>query len=203
MPPQGCHYWEAVVSGSTAYRLGVACSTADRNSPVGENNLSWCLQCVPAPSGYVWKNELHLRSTGIPVNVCPLLSLQLQVPATAQKHSLQRVCDGGARAGGNSPRLPVRSSRFLQCPKRSAVGLFQPEFHGAVPPGPGPGDGGQPGNQHGAGGARVYRRQIALLSLLFKHCLQQSWEEILSREFSCTCVFRLRFHKRCFSFIFI
>lgn len=51
LPPRGCYYWEAVVSGSTAYRLGVACSTADRNSPVGENNLSWCLQCVPAPSG--------------------------------------------------------------------------------------------------------------------------------------------------------
>lgn len=54
LPPQGCYYWEADVSGSTAYRLGLTYSTADRKSPVGENNLSWCLQCVPAPSGYVW-----------------------------------------------------------------------------------------------------------------------------------------------------
>lgn len=65
LPLQGRYYWEAVVSGSTAYRLGVTYSMADRNSPVGENNLSWCLQCVPAPSGYVQEKKrviLTLRS---------------------------------------------------------------------------------------------------------------------------------------------
>ncbi|XP_019110402.2 cardiomyopathy-associated protein 5 [Larimichthys crocea] len=47
----GYYYWETIVSGSTAYRLGVTYSTANRNSPLGENSLSWCLQCIPTPSG--------------------------------------------------------------------------------------------------------------------------------------------------------
>ncbi|XP_031705059.1 cardiomyopathy-associated protein 5 [Anarrhichthys ocellatus] len=51
LPAQGHYYWETLVSGSTAYRLGVAYDTANRNSPLGENNLSWCLQCIPTPSG--------------------------------------------------------------------------------------------------------------------------------------------------------
>ncbi|XP_028434665.1 cardiomyopathy-associated protein 5 isoform X2 [Perca flavescens] len=52
LPAQGHYYWETLVSGSTAYRLGVAYSTANRSSPLGENSLSWCLQCIPTPSGY-------------------------------------------------------------------------------------------------------------------------------------------------------
>ncbi|XP_034728379.1 cardiomyopathy-associated protein 5 [Etheostoma cragini] len=51
LPAQGQYYWETLVSGSTAYRLGVAYSTANRSSPLGENSLSWCLQCIPTPSG--------------------------------------------------------------------------------------------------------------------------------------------------------
>ncbi|XP_042343921.1 cardiomyopathy-associated protein 5 [Plectropomus leopardus] len=51
LPAHGHYYWETAVSRSTAYRLGVACSTANRNRPLGENSLSWCLQCVPSPSG--------------------------------------------------------------------------------------------------------------------------------------------------------
>uniref|UniRef100_A0A8C3GAU3 Cardiomyopathy associated 5 n=1 Tax=Cyclopterus lumpus TaxID=8103 RepID=A0A8C3GAU3_CYCLU len=51
LPAQGHYYWETLVSGSTAYRLGVAYNTANRNSPLGEDNLSWCLQCIPTPSG--------------------------------------------------------------------------------------------------------------------------------------------------------
>uniref|UniRef100_UPI0037E962AD cardiomyopathy-associated protein 5 n=1 Tax=Semicossyphus pulcher TaxID=241346 RepID=UPI0037E962AD len=51
LPAHGHYYWETVVSGSTAYRLGVACSSANRNIPLGENSLSWCLQCIPTPSG--------------------------------------------------------------------------------------------------------------------------------------------------------
>ncbi|KAK5910126.1 hypothetical protein CesoFtcFv8_003992 [Champsocephalus esox] len=51
LPAHGHYYWETVVSGSTAYRIGVADSTANRNSPLGENSLSWCLQCIPTPSG--------------------------------------------------------------------------------------------------------------------------------------------------------
>ncbi|XP_054467730.1 cardiomyopathy-associated protein 5 [Anoplopoma fimbria] len=51
LPAKGLYYWETLVSGSTAYRLGVAYNTDDRNSLLGESNLSWCLQCVPTPSG--------------------------------------------------------------------------------------------------------------------------------------------------------
>ncbi|XP_068559327.1 cardiomyopathy-associated protein 5 [Cebidichthys violaceus] len=51
LPAQGHYYWETLVSGSTAYRLGVAYNTANRNSPLGENNMSWCLQCIPTPLG--------------------------------------------------------------------------------------------------------------------------------------------------------
>lgn len=52
--PRGRYYWETIVSRSTAYRLGVAYSTASRSSPLGENRLSWCLQCVPTMSGCVF-----------------------------------------------------------------------------------------------------------------------------------------------------
>lgn len=51
-PARGLYYWETVVSGSAAYRLGVAYSTASSNGSLGENSSSWCLQCVPSSSGY-------------------------------------------------------------------------------------------------------------------------------------------------------
>ncbi|KAK2837352.1 hypothetical protein Q5P01_014564 [Channa striata] len=51
-PVRGRYYWETAVSGNTAYRLGVTYSTDDRNSALGENMWSWCLQCLPTPSGY-------------------------------------------------------------------------------------------------------------------------------------------------------
>lgn len=52
LSPGGRYYWETIVSRSAAYRLGVAYSTASRSSPLGENSLSWCLQCVPTISGW-------------------------------------------------------------------------------------------------------------------------------------------------------
>lgn len=52
--PPGRYYWETIVSRSTAYRLGVLTSTGSRSSPLGENSLSWCLQCVPTISGCVF-----------------------------------------------------------------------------------------------------------------------------------------------------
>ncbi|XP_008279701.1 cardiomyopathy-associated protein 5 [Stegastes partitus] len=51
LPARGLYYWETIVSGSAAYRLGVAYSTANTNRSLGENSLSWCLQCIPTPSG--------------------------------------------------------------------------------------------------------------------------------------------------------
>ncbi|XP_077378288.1 cardiomyopathy-associated protein 5 [Festucalex cinctus] len=51
LPARGRHYWETTVSGCAAYRLGVAYSSARRKCSLGENKLSWCLQCIPSPSG--------------------------------------------------------------------------------------------------------------------------------------------------------
>jgi len=82
LPARGLYYWETVVSGSTAYRLGVAYSTADRNSSLGENGSSWCLQCTPAASGYALETfpqfpELHLslicnKNSNLFFFVCPV-----------------------------------------------------------------------------------------------------------------------------------
>ncbi|KAI4893163.1 hypothetical protein NFI96_020681 [Prochilodus magdalenae] len=47
LPLVGFHYWETVVAGCTAYRIGVAYKTAPKDSTVGDNSASWCLHCVP------------------------------------------------------------------------------------------------------------------------------------------------------------
>ncbi|KAM3611212.1 uncharacterized protein V6R79_014971 [Siganus canaliculatus] len=78
----GYYYWETLVSESTAYRLGVAYSSANRNSPLGENSLSWCLQCVPTPSGCRYQllhNDVQssVFVTEMPERVGTLLDYQL------------------------------------------------------------------------------------------------------------------------------
>ncbi|XP_046871338.1 cardiomyopathy-associated protein 5 isoform X2 [Hypomesus transpacificus] len=50
LPARGHYYWETVVTGSPAYRIGVAYGGTNRDSPLGENNTSWCLHCIPTPS---------------------------------------------------------------------------------------------------------------------------------------------------------
>ncbi|KAG7243988.1 hypothetical protein INR49_006149, partial [Caranx melampygus] len=80
LPAQGHYYWETVVSGSTAYRLGVAYSAANRGSSLGENSLSWCLQCIPTPTGYqMLHNDLQssVFVMEIPERVGTLLDYQL------------------------------------------------------------------------------------------------------------------------------
>ncbi|XP_074525802.1 cardiomyopathy-associated protein 5 [Halichoeres trimaculatus] len=82
LPCKGRYYWETVVSGSTAYRLGVASGSASRNSPLGENSLSWCLQCIPAPSGCRYQllhNDVHssVFVIDMPERVGTLLDYQL------------------------------------------------------------------------------------------------------------------------------
>ena len=52
LPARGRYYWETVVTGCAAYRLGVAYETANRSSPLGQNSKSWCLQCTPTASRY-------------------------------------------------------------------------------------------------------------------------------------------------------
>ncbi|KAI1900310.1 hypothetical protein AGOR_G00048660 [Albula goreensis] len=47
LPPRGYHYWEAAVGNSDGYRIGVAYPSTAQESPLGENNTSWCIHCVP------------------------------------------------------------------------------------------------------------------------------------------------------------
>ncbi|KAI5088240.1 cardiomyopathy associated 5 [Silurus meridionalis] len=47
LPHVGYHYWETVVAGCTAYRIGVAYQTEPQDSTVGDSSTSWCLHCVP------------------------------------------------------------------------------------------------------------------------------------------------------------
>ncbi|XP_056888846.1 LOW QUALITY PROTEIN: cardiomyopathy-associated protein 5 [Takifugu flavidus] len=80
--PRGRYYWETIVSRSTAYRLGVAYSKASRSSPLGENRLSWCLQCVPTMSGCRYQLlHINIQSslfvTETPERVGTLLDYQL------------------------------------------------------------------------------------------------------------------------------
>ncbi|XP_062240693.1 cardiomyopathy-associated protein 5 [Platichthys flesus] len=79
---RGRYYWETIVSGSTAYRLGVAYSAANRDSSLGENSQSWCLQCVPTPSGCRYQLlHNHVQSSvfviEMPERVGTLLDYQL------------------------------------------------------------------------------------------------------------------------------
>uniref|UniRef100_A0A3Q3FJ97 Cardiomyopathy associated 5 n=1 Tax=Labrus bergylta TaxID=56723 RepID=A0A3Q3FJ97_9LABR len=82
LPCKGRYYWETVVSGSTAYRLGVVYSSANRNSLLGENSLSWCLQCIPTPSGCRYQLLHNDAQSSVFVNYMPdrvgtLLDFQL------------------------------------------------------------------------------------------------------------------------------
>ncbi|KAK3514639.1 hypothetical protein QTP70_021552 [Hemibagrus guttatus] len=47
LPRVGYHYWETVVAGCKAYRIGVAYQTEPHDSTVGDSSTSWCLHCVP------------------------------------------------------------------------------------------------------------------------------------------------------------
>ncbi|CAN9513297.1 unnamed protein product [Ophioblennius macclurei] len=82
LPARGLYYWETTVSGCAAYRLGVAYSTANRNSSLGENCLTWCLQCIPSPSGCRYQllhNDIQssVFVTEMPERVGTLLDYQL------------------------------------------------------------------------------------------------------------------------------
>ncbi|KAG7489496.1 cardiomyopathy-associated protein 5-like [Solea senegalensis] len=83
LPARGRHYWETIVSESAAYRLGVTYnSAATRDSSLGGNSLSWCLQCVPTPSGCSYQllhNDVQTSVFAIemPERVGVLLDYQL------------------------------------------------------------------------------------------------------------------------------
>ncbi|XP_034026077.1 cardiomyopathy-associated protein 5 [Thalassophryne amazonica] len=82
LPAQGRYYWETVVSGRPAYRIGVVYRTVSRNRLLGENNLSWCLQCVPTSSSCRFQllhNDVQssVFVTEMPERVGTLLDYQL------------------------------------------------------------------------------------------------------------------------------
>ncbi|KAK7933572.1 hypothetical protein WMY93_004468 [Mugilogobius chulae] len=66
LPVRGHYYWENDVSRCTNYRMGVAYSSAPRESPLGESPLSWCLQCTPTQSGCSY----HLVHNDIYSSLC-------------------------------------------------------------------------------------------------------------------------------------
>ncbi|XP_068616874.1 cardiomyopathy-associated protein 5 [Brachionichthys hirsutus] len=127
---RGLYYWETLVSGSTSYRLGVAYSAANRNSPLGENNLSWCLQCAPTPSGCRYQLLHHgtqatLLVTEIPERVGTLLDHQLGRLSFYNAHSGQLLGSFCQRfAGPCHPALALDSPGSLEVRMVSEV----PEF---------------------------------------------------------------------------
>lgn len=50
LPARGHYYWETIVTGCSAYRIGVTIEAANRDSPLGGDSTSWCLHCIPTPS---------------------------------------------------------------------------------------------------------------------------------------------------------
>lgn len=116
LPAKGHHYWETLVSGSTAYRLGVAYDTANRSSPLGEDTLSWCLQCIPTPSGC----RYQLLHKDIQATVC-VVEMPERV-GTLLDYQLGRLSFYNAQSG---QLLGSFCQRFTQ-PCHPALGLEMP-----------------------------------------------------------------------------
>ncbi|KAM8886996.1 cardiomyopathy-associated protein 5 [Spinachia spinachia] len=116
LPARGRHYWETVVSGSTAYRLGVAYDTADGSSPLGENQLSWCLQCIPTPSGRRYQLLHRHVVSSVFVSEAP------EQVGTLLDHQLGRLSFYNARSG---QLLGAFCQRFTQ-PCHPALALEMP-----------------------------------------------------------------------------
>ncbi|KAM4575970.1 cardiomyopathy-associated protein 5 [Odontesthes bonariensis] len=116
LPARGLYYWETVVSGSTAYRLGAAYSTADRNSSLGENSSSWCLQCTPAASGCTYQ----LLHNDVQSSVC-VIEMPERV-GTLLDYQLGLLSFYNAQSG---QMLGTFRQRFTQ-PCHPALALEQP-----------------------------------------------------------------------------
>ncbi|KAM4745826.1 cardiomyopathy-associated protein 5 [Anableps anableps] len=116
LPSRGLYYWEAVVSESPSYRLGITCSDDNLNGPLGENSSSWCLQCTPGPSGCRYQllhNNIQssVFVTETPERVGTLLDHQLGCL------SFYNACSGQL--------LGTFTQRFSQ-PSHPALALDQP-----------------------------------------------------------------------------
>ncbi|KAJ8263088.1 hypothetical protein COCON_G00155450 [Conger conger] len=78
LPPRGHHYWETVVDGSDAYRIGVAYASPARDCPLGEDSTSWCLHCVPTATSCRFEllhdsTQTAIFTVEVPVRVGVLL----------------------------------------------------------------------------------------------------------------------------------
>ena len=72
LPARGRYYWETVVTGCAAYRLGVAYETANRSSQLGQNSKSWCLQCTPTASRYaISQTYFMIKYQYLSISMCP------------------------------------------------------------------------------------------------------------------------------------
>ncbi|KAM4578898.1 cardiomyopathy-associated protein 5 [Fundulus diaphanus] len=116
LPPRGLHYWEAAVSDSPAYRLGVTCSADNLSGSLGENSFSWCLQCTPGPSGCTCQLLHNDAQSSVFVTETP------ERVGTFLDHQHGRLSFYNARSG---QLLGTFSQRFSQ-PCHPALALEQP-----------------------------------------------------------------------------
>ncbi|XP_047449010.1 cardiomyopathy-associated protein 5 [Mugil cephalus] len=130
LPAGGRYYWETIVSGSTAYRLGVVHGAPNRNGSLGENSASWCLQCVPTPSGCRYQllhNDIQssVFVVEMPERVGTLLDYQLGLLSFYNTQSGQLL--GSVRQHFTQPCHPALA---LELPGRLEVSMVleAPEF---------------------------------------------------------------------------
>ncbi|CAL8250561.1 unnamed protein product [Boreogadus saida] len=116
LPARGRYYWETVVTGCAAYRLGVAYETANRSSPMGQNSKSWCLQCTPTASSC----EYRLLHNGVCSDVV-VIEMPERV-GTLMDYQQGRLSFYNAQSG---QLLGGLSHRFAQ-PCHPTLGLEQP-----------------------------------------------------------------------------
>ncbi|XP_077565181.1 uncharacterized protein LOC144180902 [Stigmatopora nigra] len=130
LPARGHHYWETTVSECPAYRLGVAPLSTQRKCSLGENKLSWCLQCTPSSSGCRYQmihgaTQLNVFVVDSPERVGTLLDFQLGRLCFYNAQTGQSL--GSFRHGITGPCHPVLA---LDVPGRLEVRLVPdiPEF---------------------------------------------------------------------------
>ncbi|XP_057688565.1 cardiomyopathy-associated protein 5 [Corythoichthys intestinalis] len=127
LPARGHHYWETTVSECPAYRLGVAHISAQRKCFLGENKLSWCLQCIPSPSGCRYQMIHGATQSSMFVIESP------ERVGTLLDYQLGRLCFYNAQTGQalgsfrHSLTGPCHPVLALETPGRLEVG-FVPEL---------------------------------------------------------------------------
>ncbi|NXB42244.1 CMYA5 protein, partial [Leucopsar rothschildi] len=72
LPPQGCHYWEIVVSACRSYRIGICYEAITQSNVLGLSDTSWCMRCCPTQTRFLHTGVMsdvhvteHLARIGI------------------------------------------------------------------------------------------------------------------------------------------